>query len=40
MDDDSQSLTAETFPSDVASHSIEPESAQRLWELSGQLLAA
>lgn len=38
LDDEPRPLTADSIPSEVASHSIDPQSAQRLWELSEQLL--
>ena len=38
LDDEVRPLTAESIPSDVAPHSIDPQSAQRLWQLSEQLL--
>ncbi|MDI1483565.1 hypothetical protein QHF84_43615 [Polyangium sp. y55x31] len=40
LDDEPKPLTADSIPSDVASHSIDPQSAQRLWELSERLLKA
>ncbi|MEU4893345.1 SDR family NAD(P)-dependent oxidoreductase [Streptomyces sp. NPDC044780] len=40
LDDEPRPVTAEDIPSEVASHSIDPRSAQRLWELSEQLLTA
>ena len=40
LDDEPKPLTADSIPSDVASHSIDPQSAQRLWALSEQLLKA
>ncbi|MYQ39285.1 NAD(P)-dependent dehydrogenase, short-chain alcohol dehydrogenase family [Streptomyces sp. LamerLS-316] len=38
LDDDAKPVTADSIPADVASHSIDPHSAQRLWELSVHLL--
>lgn len=38
LDDEIRPLTAESIPSDVAPHSIDPQSARRLWQLSEQLL--
>ncbi|MGY2895688.1 SDR family NAD(P)-dependent oxidoreductase [Deinococcus sp. UYEF24] len=38
LDDEVRALTAQSIPSDVVSHSINPQSAQRLWQLSEQLL--
>ena len=40
LDDEVRPLTAQSIPSDVASHSIDPQSAQRLWQLSEELLKA
>jgi NAD(P)-dependent dehydrogenase (short-subunit alcohol dehydrogenase family) len=40
LDDTPRPLTAESVPAEVMSHSIDPHSAQRLWELSEQLLKA
>lgn len=40
LDDEQRPLTPDSIPSDVASHAIDPRSAQRLWELSEQLLKA
>lgn len=40
LDDEPRPLTADSIPSEVASHSIDPHSARRLWELSEQLLTA
>jgi len=40
LDDDPKPVTAQDIPSDVMSHSIDPQSARRLWELSEQLLMA
>ena len=39
LDDDPRPVTADSIPSNVASHSIDPHSAKRLWDLSVQLLA-
>jgi NAD(P)-dependent dehydrogenase (short-subunit alcohol dehydrogenase family) len=38
LDDEPRSLTADSIPSAVTSKSIDPESAQRLWEVSERLL--
>jgi len=40
LDDEVRPLTADSIPSNVASHSIDPQSARRLWQLSEQLLEA
>ena len=40
LDDEPGTLTSDRIPSEVASHSVDPESAQRLWALSEQLLRA
>lgn len=40
LDDEPRPVTAQSIPSDVVSHSIDPQSAQRLWQLSEQLLKA
>jgi hypothetical protein len=40
LDDEPRALTKDHIPSEVASHSIDPQSAQRLWELSERLLEA
>jgi NAD(P)-dependent dehydrogenase (short-subunit alcohol dehydrogenase family) len=40
LNDEQPPVTAEEIPADVVSHSIDPQSAQRLWELSEQLLKA
>lgn len=40
LDDEQRPVTAENVPSEAASHSVDPELAQRLWALSEQLLAA
>ncbi len=40
LDDEPKTLTADSIPAEVASHSIDPASAQRLWELSERLLQA
>ena len=39
LDNEPRQLTADRIPVEVASHAIDPESAQRLWALSEQLLA-
>jgi len=38
LDDEPRALTADSIPSEVTSHSIDPHSAERLWELSERLL--
>ena len=38
LDDDPKTLSADRIPAEVASHSIDPASAKRLWELSERLL--
>lgn len=38
LDDEPRPLTADSIPSEVASHSIDPEAARRLWEVSEGLL--
>ncbi len=40
LDDEPKPVTAQSIPSDIASHSIDPQSAKRLWQLSEQLLKA
>ena len=40
LDDESRTLTADAIPAEVASHSIDPQSARRLWEMSEQMLKA
>jgi NAD(P)-dependent dehydrogenase (short-subunit alcohol dehydrogenase family) len=40
LNDEQPPVTAQEIPADVVSHSIDPKSAQRLWELSEQLLKA
>ena len=40
LDDEPRQLTADCIPAEVASHAIDPESAERLWTLSERLLAA
>ena len=40
LDDAPRQLTAECIPAEVASHSIDPVSAERLWNLSERLLAS
>ena len=40
LNDDQPPVTAQEIPADVVSHSIDPQSAERLWELSEQLLKA
>ncbi len=40
LDDEPRQLTADCIPAEVASHAINPESAERLWTLSERLLAA
>ncbi len=39
LDDEPRQLTADRIPAEIASHAIDPESAQRLWALSERLLA-
>ncbi|WP_030160472.1 SDR family NAD(P)-dependent oxidoreductase [Glycomyces sp. NRRL B-16210] len=38
LDDEPRELTADQIPAEVASHSIDPKSAERLWTLSEELL--
>lgn len=38
LDDEPRPVTADSIPSEIASHSIDPEAARRLWELSEELL--
>ena len=40
LDDEPRQLTADCIPAEVASHSIDPASAERLWALSERLLSA
>lgn len=40
LNDEQPPVTAQEIPADVVSHSIDPKSAVRLWELSEQLLKA
>ncbi|MFJ5840436.1 SDR family NAD(P)-dependent oxidoreductase [Streptomyces shenzhenensis] len=40
VDDEQRPVTPDSIPSDAASHALDPQSAQRLWELSGRLLGA
>ncbi len=40
LDDESKTLSADTIPAEVASHSIDPQSARRLWQMSEQMLKA
>lgn len=40
LDDEPKPVTAQSIPSDVVSHSINPQSTQRLRQLSEQLLKA
>lgn len=40
LDEEPKPVTAQSIPSDVMSHSIDSQSARRLWELSEQLLRA
>ncbi|MGE6763749.1 hypothetical protein ACQKGO_37405 [Corallococcus interemptor] len=40
LDAERRPLTADSIPSDTASHAIDPKSAQRLWALSEQMLKA
>ena len=39
LDDEPRQLTAECIPAEVASHSLDPASAERLWAMSQRLLA-
>ena len=38
LDDEHRPLTADSLPADAASHSLDPQNALRLWELSERLL--
>ena len=38
LDDEPRQLTTDCIPADVVSHSVDPTSARRLWDLSEQLL--
>ncbi|RCG28764.1 SDR family NAD(P)-dependent oxidoreductase [Streptomyces diacarni] len=38
LDDEHRPLTADSIPADAASHSLDPQNALRLWELSERLL--
>jgi NAD(P)-dependent dehydrogenase (short-subunit alcohol dehydrogenase family) len=38
LDDEVKPLTADSIPADAISHSIDPQAAERLWELSERLL--
>jgi len=40
LDDSPRPLTPQNIPAEVVSHSIDPESARRLWALSERLLNA
>ena len=40
LDDTPRPVTADDIPADAASHSVDPEAARRLWELSEKLLVA
>ena len=40
LDDEPRQLTADCIPAEVASHSIDPASAERLWRLSERMLNA
>ncbi len=40
LDDEPRQLTADCIPSEVVSHSVNPTSARRLWDLSERLLEA
>jgi NAD(P)-dependent dehydrogenase (short-subunit alcohol dehydrogenase family) len=40
LNDDQPPVTTQEIPADVVSHSVDPRSARRLWELSEQLLKA
>ena len=39
LDDEDRPLTADSLPSDANSAMLDPEDAQRLWDMSEQLLA-
>ena len=38
LNDEPRSLTDRSIPADAASHSIDPQSARRLWDISERLL--
>ncbi len=38
LDDEAKPLTADQIPSDAMSHTLDPQSAKRLWELSERML--
>ena len=38
LDDEPRQLTADCIPAEVASHSIDPVAAERLWKLSEEML--
>ncbi|WP_327657914.1 SDR family NAD(P)-dependent oxidoreductase [Streptomyces sp. NBC_00483] len=40
LDDEERPLTADSIPADAMSHSLDPASARRLWELSERMLKA
>ena len=40
LDDEPKPLTADRIPSDAMSHSLDPQSARRLWDLSERMLRA
>ena len=40
LDDEPRQLTADSIPAEVASHSIDPDAAERLWTLSERLVGA
>lgn len=40
LDDEPRPLTADHIPSDAMSHTLDPQSARRLWEMSEQMLQA
>ena len=40
LDDEAGTVTADDIPAEVASHSVDPQSARRLWEMSEQMLQA
>src|SRR5690606_29205987 len=40
LDDVPKPVTPDHLPAEIASHSIDPESARRLWELSEELIKA
>ncbi len=40
VNDEQTPVTADTIPAEVASHAIDPRSAQRLWEIGEHMLSA